>query len=509
MNLLTDLWTEARAAHTPLLLLGYLVLLVVGRGLGPDERRRIRVTGLLVGLHLVLLPVASGLRAAGVDAHGSVTLLRQVLAVLAGVGVFSSVVFAFLLRRIGLRAPLILRDLFGAAAGIAGLLLLARGAGVDLSGVLATSAVLTAVVGFSMQDTLGNVMAGLAVQVDQSLVVGDWVKVGDVVGRVAEIRWRYTAIETRNWETVIVPNSALMRGQFTVLGRRHGQPMQWRRWVWFNVDFRFAPTQVICAVEEAVRVGNLPNVSSTPAPNCVLMDVHDSYCRYAVRYWLTDLAVDDPTDSAVRTRLYFALQRAKIPLSIPAFALFTTDDSEDRRAHKERDRHDHRIVVLRQLTLFDGLGDADLEHLAERMREAPFGPGETLTRQGALAHWLYILAEGEVSVWVRNEHGDEQEVNRIQGPGFFGETAVLTGLTRAATVIAVGDVECYRLDAEALRAILGERPQIAEHFARVMAERSAELHAVREGLDAEGKQRRAQTDATDLLGRIRSFFSLS
>src|SRR5262249_5033754 len=157
------------------------------------------------------------------------------------------------------------------------------------------------------------------------------VKVGDVRGRVAEIRWRYTAIETRNWETVIVPNGVLMKGQVVVEGRRSGQPVQLRRWLYFNVDFRYAPTDVIAAVNEAITAAPIERVAIHPSPNCVLMDLAESWGRYAVRYWLTDLAVDDPTDSAVRARIYFALKRAGIPLSMPAHAVFVTEENVERK----------------------------------------------------------------------------------------------------------------------------------------------------------------------------------
>lgn len=110
--------------------------------------------------------------------------------------------------------------------------------GVDLSEIIATSAVVTAVIGFSLQDTLGNIMGGMALQLEQSIGVGDWVRVGEVEGIVREIRWRQTSIETRSWETVVVPNSALMKSQVTVLGRRQGQPRLHRISVEFNVDFR-------------------------------------------------------------------------------------------------------------------------------------------------------------------------------------------------------------------------------------------------------------------------------
>jgi small-conductance mechanosensitive channel len=60
---------------------------------------------------------------------------------------------------------------------------------------------------------------GVALQLDNSLQTGDWVRLDDLTGRVAQIRWRQTTIRTRNGEMVIVPNSQLMRGRFTVFGR--------------------------------------------------------------------------------------------------------------------------------------------------------------------------------------------------------------------------------------------------------------------------------------------------
>jgi small-conductance mechanosensitive channel len=194
-------------------------------------------------------------------------------------------------------------------------------------------------------------MAGLALQMDSSIQVGEWIKVGDVSGKVIEVRWRSTRIETRNWETVVIPNSQLVRNQFLVLGKRSGQPRQWRRWVYFNVDYRTPPNEVIDAVHGAVLGLQIANVSSDPAPSCIMMDFGDSYGRYALRYWLTDLVADDPTDSAMRTRIYFALRRAGIPFSIPAHAVFMTEDTSDRRATKEHADLERRLAALGRVEL--------------------------------------------------------------------------------------------------------------------------------------------------------------
>src|SRR5512143_4098501 len=117
-----------------------------------------------------------------------------------------------------------------------------------------------------MQDTLGNILGGLALQMDNSIAIGDWIKVGDINGRVVDIRWRSTLIETRKWESVVMPNSVLRTNPCSVLGRRNGQQVQWRRWIWFNIPYSVAPKQVIQTVEEELQSATIPGVSSHPLP---------------------------------------------------------------------------------------------------------------------------------------------------------------------------------------------------------------------------------------------------
>src|SRR2546422_9639289 len=113
-----------------------------------------------------------------------------------------------------------------------------------------------------MQDTLGNLLGGLAIQLDNSVRVGDWVRVDELVGRVRDIRWRSTLIETRNWETVVIPNSTLMKSRVAILGRIEGAPLQWRRILNFMVDPAVPPARVIAIVDEEMRELAMTNVRS-------------------------------------------------------------------------------------------------------------------------------------------------------------------------------------------------------------------------------------------------------
>ncbi len=444
-----------------------------------------------------LLEMAVALRTAG--------LLIGGVAIVNLAGLF---LFCVLLPAVHVHTPKILRDLAALVGYIVVAMWLMREGGVSLSSIVTTSAVLTAVIGFSLQDTLGNIMGGVALQMEKSINEGDWVHIGDVEGRVKEIRWRHTAIETRNWDTVVIPNSVLMKGQVRILGRRTGQPVQHRMWVYFNVDFRISPIDVINTVESALRGEPIPGVAPDPPPNCITWEYKESFIQYAVRYWLTDLVKDDPTNSEVRTRIYFALKRADIPLSIPAQALFVTPETTERKGeHLEREIA-HRVQTLSQVELFHTLKPDELRKLAQRLTVAPFTTGEPMTRQGAQAHWLYVITRGSGEVFIAADGGLRKTVSTLHAGDFFGEMGMMTGTVRTATVLALEPTECYRLDKEAFQDILLARPEIAEAVSHVIARRTVELEAVRDNLDAEARARRLKPAQEDIFARISHLFGL-
>ena len=131
-----------------------------------------------------------------------------------------------------------------------------------------------------------------------------------------------------------------------------------------------------------------------------------------------------------------------------------------------------------------------------------------MTRQGAEAHWLYLIIDGEAEVRVAADGNVSERLATLGAGDFFGEMGMMTGEPRTATVIAVSDVECYRLDKEAFHDILQSRPEIAENISEILARRRVELEAAREGLDEEAKLQRLRHHRGDLLQRIKGFFRL-
>lgn len=465
----------------------------------------------LYAASLVGLFASATLTALYLDAAGPVREFSMLMLGLALVRMAGLFLFRVALPALRLVPPRILEDLVVFGGYVFWAMVRLNQVGVDLGSLVATSAVITAILAFALQDTLGNILGGTTLQLENSIRLGDWIKVNDTIGRVVDIRWRSTVIETRNWETVVIPNSVLMKTQFAILGRRIGEPVQWRRWVWFNVDFSVSPQRVVQTVEDALRRAQIPNMARTPPPNCVVMDIGDSTVRYAARYWLTDLAPDDPTDSEVREHIYAAFRRTGIQFAFPTQFLHLQKEGEKHEARMHKKELDQRMSVLKHIELFSSFTEAECRAIAEHLIYAPFLAGETVTRQGDVAHWLYLLATGDVEIVFHTPSGERRPLGKIQGGasgGFFGEMGMLTGEPRSASVIALTDVDCYRLDKEGFEQILKARPAIAEELSAVMSKRRADLAATRQALDAEARQRMEDAGRSELLGRIRRFFGL-
>ncbi len=540
-----------RAHADPLLwMLGLFLAVVVVAALvnrfRPTQRPRLRRLVTVFALFATATLAGIGFQTAGLASWSDgVLLVTQILQALTLVSLTATLVLGILLPAVGVELPMIVSDLIVGAGYVVVTFVILSHHGVDPTGALVSGAVVSAVLAISLQSTLGNVVGGVALQLDGSVREGDWIQLENgKQGRVRSVRWRHTVIETRDWSTIIVPNAQLLANTITILGKRDGRAVPQRMWVWFNVDYRFAPGRVIQAVTEALHAAPIENVADDPRPSVVCMDfTHDgreSVATYAVRYWIQDLATDDPTSSRVRARIYAALQRAQIPLAVPAHTAFVELKDEARTARRLDRRLDERFAALKTVHLFHALTDDELRTLAAGMSHVMYTTGEILTRQGAIAHWLYVMTSGAVDIRVtvdptggsapRPAGGavgvptprlaaldpagpggvPEQSVvvAHSTAPDFFGEMGLMTGEPRSADVIATCEVDCFRLGKDTFKTVLLGRPEIVTELSSKLASRRVELIAAREGLDASSKQQREASERERILRGIKAFFAL-
>lgn len=487
----------------------------------PIQRPRLRRLVTVFALFATATGTGIGFAAADLPSWSQGCLVAaQILQAFTLVSLSATLVFAVMLPGVGVELPMIASDLIvGLGYVVVTLAVLSRH-GVNPTGALVSGAAVSAVLAISLQSTLGNVIGGVALQLDGSIREGDWIQLENgKQGRVRSVRWRHTVVETRDYSTIIVPNAQLLAGSITILGKRDGRPVPQRLWVWFNVDFRFAPTRVIQVVTDALCSSAIENVAAEPKPSVVCMDLSkdakDSSASYAVRFWAHDLASDDPTCSRVRARIFTALQRAEIPLAVPARTSFVEMKDEVRTQKRTERQVDDRFVALKTVHLFRTLTDDELHTLAAGMNHVMYVDGELITRQGATAHWLYVMTSGHAEIRAHIDPDGpgalpEQRIRvaQLTAPDFFGEMSLMTGEPRSADVIAVGDVDCFRLGTETFKTVLLGRPDIATELSAKLATRRIELLAAREGLDAGALGEREASERARILRGIKAFFAL-
>ena len=441
-----------------------------------------------------------------------VVALRELAVLVVAIGlIWIAVVFVFEGLLAKSHVPRLLADVLLALTLVVFALYRMNEVGVNLASIITTSAVLTGVLAFSMQEMLGNLWGGIALQLDNTCRIGDWVRIDGVVGKIIGIRWRCVAVATNDGETVMVPNAVLVKGRVTVLARRGDERIPWRRPVAFFAGYDTAPSRVIALVDDALARAEIPNVAALPAPICTCQSFGDSVVHYVVLYWLADPTLDYVTDSAVRAHVYATLARNGIEIPMPRRVMLTPEWMASQRDVATTQAMASRADLLSRLSLFAALTDAERQSLAAELTDAPYVAGDLISREGDVADSLFILADGAVSVFrsAKEAPGERALLAQLEAPDHFGEMGLLTGQARTATVVARTDALCYRLEKRGFDSILKARPELAETLSHVLAQRLAANDATMQALDEEARRSRTVSAAGDLLQRIRAFFDLS
>jgi small-conductance mechanosensitive channel/CRP-like cAMP-binding protein len=406
-----------------------------------------------------------------------------------------------ILERIGLVFPKIAVDLIQLGILAAVFLSVLHEAGVDASTLFTGSAVVTAVLGFALRDTLGNLVAGVTFQLQKPFQVGDWIQFDDEpqhVGQVTEVNWRETKLLTRDEVEVIVPNGTLA----TATVRNFTQPQPWsRRSLFVHVPYEVPPNRVHAIILEALA--DSWGVLAHPAPSVVTRAFTERGVEYWVRFFTTAIGPADKVDGEARDRIWYALARSGLDMPVATHAVRLTSLPAP-EPELPADRLARRDQLLRQVDVFAVLPEECVRQVAGRARELLFGRGEVIIRQGEPGQSLYLIQSGEVVVTAAANGQRPIEINRLGPAAFFGEMSLLTGATRAATVTARTECRLLEVDKAAFESVLRAHPELAEEIGRVLGERRRVLSARLADQEAPHQEPRR-----DFFQQIREFFALT
>jgi CRP-like cAMP-binding protein len=358
---------------------------------------------------------------------------------------------------------------------------------------LTTSAVGAVVVGFALQDTLGNAFAGLGIQSEKPFRVGHWIRVGDFEGRVSEVTWRATKLRTKSGNFVIVPNNIIAKDAIT----NFSEPaVPTRLEIEVGASYLNTPAEVKAAALEALS--QVPRILQSPAPDVLLHAFDGSAITYRIRFWIADYELDDEVRDEARTAVFYAFGRRGVEIPWPIEVGYSREWPEPDAAARQLERE----RALARVDLFSRLTDDQRREIAAASTMRRFGAGEVIVRQNEPGQSMFIVCSGAVAVVLEP---DQREVAVIEKGGYFGEMSLLTGDPRSASVVARGDAEVLELDAELFRALGAADPRAVEEIGMAAMARRAELAQMR---DTTRNAAAADAPAT-LLGRMKRFLRLA
>lgn len=161
---------------------------------------------------------------------------------------------------------------------------------IHITTMLATSAVFSLVLGLALQDTLGNLFSGVAMQIGQPFMIGDWVEISHEshkwTGQIQEITWRATFLSSFSDEWIMIPNKTIAQSQiviFTNTNKILRQSILFR--VDFNADLKLAKK----ILKETVL--KVSGVLQNPEPRVLITETTESWISLKVFYSVDDFSL--------------------------------------------------------------------------------------------------------------------------------------------------------------------------------------------------------------------------
>lgn len=359
--------------------------------------------------------------------------------------------------------------------------------------LVAIPTIATAGLALALQDTLKTFIAGVGL--GRIIRLGEWISFQDKEGRVVDINWARTVLQTREGRHVYIPNSQLQTGMFVNFTAVH--PAN-RLLLKVGASYGAPPVRVKDVLLSCVK--EVEGVAEHPAPMAALLEYGDSSIVYGVYYWLEDYSRRPQVEDAVATRVWYAFKREGIQIPFP-----TRTVQWQKTANGSETGAPKMAEALQRWRLAEAFYAEELLELVRWTRTRYYAPGEVIVREGDSGQSLFVVSEGTVAVLSAAQRG---ELVATLGPGeIFGEMSFLTGALRSATVRSQTAVEALEIEKAGLQAVLAKRPELSDRLAELVVARQAALaaHAASPSPSEPGNGRESPVS---LARRIRQFFGL-
>ncbi|WP_285373774.1 mechanosensitive ion channel domain-containing protein [Pseudomonas sp. lyk4-TYG-107] len=350
---------------------------------------------------------------------------------------------AVMMQRVGHTGRL-LQDLLGAVIFLIAIIAaLAYVLDLPVKGVLATSGALAIIVGLALQSTLSDVFSGIVLNTTKPYQIDDWISIDGTEGRVIDIDWRATRLQTSQGSMAVIPNSLAAKAKIINFSRPSNM---FGLAVSVQVSPHARPTTVIDALERAMQ-GCRPLLDN-PSPSVALKSSSSAGAEYEISGFVSSMDQKRSVRNQLFDLAYRHLQASGINLLSSVEPIVAGNLSRPR-------------ALLDSSPIFSTLRQEEKDTFSQNMTLQTFRAGETILEAGEVSDHLFIIESGVVSVTL-TRHGSPFESGRM-GPGeVIGEAGILSDSSVPATFAAKTFCALYRIEKTYLKPCLDARHDINE-----------------------------------------------
>jgi small-conductance mechanosensitive channel len=338
-----------------------------------------------------------------------------------------------------------------------------------LGGLLATSGVLAAIIGFSVQKTIADVIAGVGLNVEQSIKLGDWIEAApNSLGKVVEVTWRTTHLETFDGRLIVVPNSTLISGPFTNVSapQRH-----LRASCSVAIEYEVPAERVVQILQTAMEA--TPGVRTEPEPEVYIDKLADSGIVYSMHYWVADYPETFTVTRDVLINALKFLDRVGISPVYPKTDVMLIEPFQ-----RHIDRRIDVAGILRRMPFFGAFEAEAIEPLAQTSHLRDFAPHSVVVRENDPGSSLFVVITGLLAVTKNVPGHPERRLGQLVPGELFGEMSLLTGANRSATVTATTQSMLLEIGKAQLEPIFASHPEAIAALGQLVAGRAAANEAL-------------------------------
>lgn len=325
----------------------------------------------------------------------------------------------------------------------------------NLAAILTPSAILTAIVGLAMQDTIGNFIAGLLIQIEKPFEINDWIEVEGQEGQVRELNWRYTKIETVDQYYVIVPNTKIASQKVV----NYSKPTpDVNEFLDIGVSYNVPPIKVKRAIKSILESN--PHIVHD-SNSCVYLDQYaDSSINYKIKYAIRDFSYHRQIRDEVLSAVWYQFKKQDIEIPYPIRTVIMQNQAPQQD-------HSELVNLLGGLPFFEGAGRDGIINMVRFGLIREFDPPQVVVENDADGDSMFFVLDGEFEV-----RRDGQSIVILRKGDFFGEMSLLTGEKRNARVEAIKRGRLLEIDRNAFKILLEGEPAIMRQIETVFNQRA-------------------------------------